>query len=189
MGLTLYEHSPLARELYDEADQVLGWSISEVSFRGPDEILTETRVCQPALYVMGYVGFRLLQDRGCLDQLRAALGLSLGELTALAAAGAFDFATGLRVVAERGRLMQAACDSTNGAMASFIGGSAEVVAEIAAEFDVDIANLNCPGQIVVSGVSDRVQAAVAAAKARGGFKLVTPLKSGRSLPQPINGTS
>lgn len=176
MGQSLYEHSALARELYDEADAVLGWSLTEVSFRGPDAVLTETRVCQPALYVMGYVGYRLLQEQGKLTTLSAALGLSLGELTALAAAGAFDFATGLRVVAERGRLMQAACDATNGGMASFIGGTEDAVAAIAAEFDVDIANLNCPGQIVISGAMDRVTAAVAAGKERGGFKLVTPLK-------------
>lgn len=176
MGLSFYENSALARALYDEADSVLGWSLTEVSFRGPDETLTETRVCQPALYVMGYVGYRLLVERGHLPEIKAALGLSLGELTALAAAEAFDFATGLRIVAERGRLMQAACDATNGGMASFIGGSEEAVTAIAKEFDVDLANLNCPGQIVISGASDRITAAVAAGKERGGFKLVTPLK-------------
>jgi [acyl-carrier-protein] S-malonyltransferase len=176
MGRSLVEHGDGARELYARADQVLGWELSAVSFDGPEDKLTETRVCQPALYVHGYALFALLQGAGKLDGVSLAAGLSLGELTALAAAGAFSFEDGLRVVAERGRLMQEACDTTDGAMASMIGGDRETVAALCAEFDVDMANLNSPGQIVISGESAKVARAVEAAKAGGKFRMVVPLK-------------
>lgn len=174
MGSSLVEASALARDLYAEADAVLGWSLSSVSFEGPEAALTETRVCQPALFVHGYAVFRILEDAGQLGPVRAAAGLSLGELTALTAAGVFDFATGLRLVAERGRLMQEACDRTEGGMASFIGGSPEAVEAICAEFDIEIANLNCPGQIVVSGEKAKVLAAAEVGRERG-FKLAKAL--------------
>lgn len=175
MGRSLFENSATARALYEEADAVLGWSLSKICFEGPAETLTETRVCQPALYVHGYAIFKLLEEAGKLDDLKVSLGLSLGELTALAAAGAFDFATGLKIVAERGKLMQEACDSTQGSMASIIGGSPEAVQALAEAHDIDVANLNCPGQIVISGASEKVAAAVEAANAAGDFKRVIPL--------------
>lgn len=176
MGKSLYEGSATAKALYDEADAVLGWELSKICFEGPEETLTETRVCQPALYVHGYVVYSLLKEAGKLDGVSLAAGLSLGELTALAAAESFTFADGLRVVAERGRLMQAACDATDGAMASLIGGSREAVLALCAVHDVDMANLNSPGQIVISGESPKVAAAVEAAKSAGAFKMVVPLK-------------
>jgi len=175
MGRSLYENSDIARSLYDEANEVLGWDLKALCFEGPDEALTETRVCQPALYVHGYALFRILQSNGKLDDLVAACGLSLGELTALAAAGVYDFATGLRLVAERGRLMQIACDDTKGGMASIIGGEPEAVEALCEEYGIQIANYNCPGQIVISGEEERVLDAVANSKDRG-FKLVKPLK-------------
>ena len=174
MGASLYESSDTARALYDQANAVLGWDLKGVSFEGPEEELRSTKVCQPALYVHGYVVFRLLQEQGLLGNLQAACGLSLGELTALASAGVFDFETGLRLVAERGRLMQLACDTTKGGMASVIGGEREAVQALCDEFDIEIANLNCPGQIVVSGESEKVLDAVANSQDRG-FKLVKPL--------------
>ena len=108
-----------------------------------------------------------------MDSVTAACGLSLGELTALAAAGVYDFATGLQLVAERGRLMQLACDATKGGMAAVIGGTPEDVQTFCDEFDIEIANLNCPGQIVISGDNAKVLEAVAASKGR--FKLCKPL--------------
>jgi len=174
MGRSLYEASDIAKALYDEANDVLGWDLKKICFEGPDEALTETKVCQPALYVHGYVLFSILKSRGKLDDLIAACGLSLGELTALAAAGVYDYATGLRLVAERGRLMQLACDATEGGMASVIGGTPEAVTELCEEFDIEIANLNCPGQIVISGEKAKVLEAVENSKDRG-FKLVKPL--------------
>lgn len=176
MGKSLYEGSSLAKAVYAEADRVLGWSISRVSFEGPEAELTLTRVCQPALYVMGYAIFRILQEEGKLEDLSLAMGLSLGELTALAAAESVDFATGLQVVAERGRLMQEACDQSQGAMASMIGGTQEAVEALCQEHDVDLANLNCPGQMVISGDADKVGNAVQSAKDSGNFKMVVPLK-------------
>ena len=175
MGRSLYENSEVARALYDEANEVLGWDLKTLCFDGPDEALTETRACQPALYVHGYALFRILQTNGKLDNLVSACGLSLGELTALAAAGVYDFATGLRLVAERGRLMQIACDRTQGGMASVIGGQPEAVQALCEEFTIQIANYNCPGQIVISGEEERVLDAVANSRDRG-FKLVKPLK-------------
>ena len=174
MGRTLYESSETARSLYDQANEVLGWDLKGICFEGPEEALRNTKVCQPALYVHGYVVFRLLQELGQLDELQTACGLSLGELTALASAGVFDFETGLRLVAERGRLMQLACDTTKGGMASIIGGEPEAVQALCEEFDIEIANLNCPGQIVISGENEKVLDAVANSEGRG-FKLVKPL--------------
>jgi len=175
MGRSFYDNSPLARSLYDEADAVLGYSFKQICFDGPEDALTQTRVCQPALYVLGYTAYKLLEAQGRLTDCRAALGLSLGELTALAAAGVFDFATGLRLVAARAELMQQACETTRGGMAALIGGDRALVEAFCREQDVDMANLNSPGQIVISGESEKIDRAVAAAKARG-FKMAVPLK-------------
>ena len=173
MGQTLHENSVLARDLYDKANEILGWDLKTVCFEGPDELLTETKVCQPALYVQGVALCKLLLESGKLANPIAVCGLSLGELTALAVAGVYDFETGLRMVAERGRLMQLACESTQGAMAAVIGGTLDEVKLFCNEFDIEIANLNCPGQIVVSGEKEKVSNAVEGAKGR--FKLCKPL--------------
>lgn len=176
MGLSLAEKHTRVGRLYEEADDLLGWKLSEISFHGPEERLTKTEVCQPALYVMGYAIYTLLEEAHKLDEVTLAAGLSLGELTALAAAGAFSFEDGLRIVAQRGRLMQEACEATEGAMASMIGGEVDTVEELCQAHDVDMANLNCPGQIVISGDAAKVAEAVKAAKARGNFRMVVPLK-------------
>lgn len=176
MGRSLYENIPAARELYDRADAVLGWKLSAICFEGPEAELTQTRVCQPALFVQGCAIAAALKAGGRVNTPAACLGLSLGELTALTVAEAYTFEDGLRVVAERGRLMQEACDQTDGAMASMIGGSVDGVRSLCAEFDVDMANLNCPGQIVISGESAKVAKAVEAAQASGNFRMVVPLK-------------
>jgi len=173
MGRSLYEQSAAARARFDEADAVLGWSLTRACFEGPDEELTQTRVCQPALYVHGLALLAALEEQGRLgagggaQSPRYALGLSLGEITAYAAAGVFDFASGLRLVAERGRLMQQACEQTQGSMAAILGESREAVAALCAAHDVEAANFNAPGQIIISGETAKVAAAVAAAKAAG----------------------
>jgi len=176
MGKSLYDNSAAAREVYDSADLALGWSIKDLSFNGPAEALTETKVCQPALFVQGMAIVAALKESGRLPEVGAALGLSLGELTALTYAGAFSLADGLRTVAERGRLMQMACEATDGTMVSLIGGTVEQVRELCAAHDVDMANLNCPGQIVISGDRAKCLLAAEAAKAGGAFKMVVPLK-------------
>lgn len=170
MGKGLYEANSVIRDFWDRANDVLGFDLKTLSFEGPDEALTETRVCQPALYVHGYSIFSALGLTG----VHAALGLSLGELTALAAAEVFDFETGLRVVAKRGELMQQACESTQGTMASLIGGSLDLVKSLCSDFDIDMANLNSPGQIVISGSTEKVNVAVEKAKTMD-FKRVIPL--------------
>jgi len=167
MGKSLYENSAAARALYDEANRVLGWELTKLSFEGPDAELTQTKVCQPALFVHGMALHAALKEQGRLPEVKFALGLSLGEVTALTAAGVFDFATGLKVVAERGRLMQVACEQTIGGMAAIVGEERSMVAALCQEFDIETANFNAPGQIIISGDKSKVEAAVAAAKARG----------------------
>ena len=174
MGKSLHEHSAAARALYDEANCVLGWDLGKLSFEGPEAELTQTKVCQPALFVHGLALVAALREAGKLPagEPRLALGLSLGEVTADCAAGVFDFATGLRVVAERGRLMQQACERTTGGMAAVIGEERGKVEDLCREFDIEPANFNAPGQIIVSGEKSKVEAAVAAAKARGSKKVM-----------------
>lgn len=175
MGRSLYDNAASARALYDEANAVLGYDFKKLCFEGPEEDLTQTRVCQPALYVFGFAAAKILAEQQKLDNCKCALGLSLGELTALAAAGVFDFATGLRLVAARAELMQKACEATKGGMAALIGGDRAAAEALAKECDIDLANLNCPGQIVVSGEADKVLKAAGLAKERG-FKMSVPLK-------------
>src|SRR5688572_17191698 len=176
MGKSLCEGSASARGLYDRANDVLGWDLKKLSFEGPDAELTQTKVCQPALFVHGLALVAGLREAAKLpaDAPQFALGLSLGEVTAYCAAEVFDFATGLKIVAERGRLMQQACEQTTGGMAAIIGEERGKVQELCREFDIEAANFNAPGQIIVSGEKTKVGAAVAAAKDRG-MKKVMPL--------------
>ena len=176
IGKSLYAESTAARALYDEANRVLGWDLAKISFEGPEPELTQTKVCQPALFVHGLALVAALHERGRVPagEPKLALGLSLGEVTAYCAADVFDFATGLRIVAERGRLMQRACEQATGGMAAIIGEERAKVYELCREFDIEAANFNAPGQIVVSGEKFKIEAAVAGAKARG-MKKVIPL--------------
>jgi [acyl-carrier-protein] S-malonyltransferase len=174
MGKSLNDQSAAARAVYQEANQVLGWDLAKICFEGPDADLTQTKVCQPALFVHGLALLAALRETGQLPEVKYALGLSLGEITAYTAAGVFDFATGLRVVAERGRLMQQACEQTVGGMAAIVGEDRAKVAELCREFDVEAANFNAPGQIIISGDKGKIEAAVAAGKDRG-MKKVMPL--------------
>ena len=176
MAKSLYDNYTSVKELFQCADDTLGFKLSQYCFEGPMADLTKTSVCQPALYVHGIAVVQVLRERGMIGDITAALGLSLGELTAHAVAGTYTFEDGLKIVAERGRLMQEACDATKGAMASFIGGTEEKVAEYCTKFDVDMSNLNCPGQIVISGEAENIARAVEAAKANKDFKMVVPLK-------------
>jgi [acyl-carrier-protein] S-malonyltransferase len=167
MGKEWVESSATARKMVAQADQALGFSISEIMLDGPDEELTKTSRCQPALYLHGLIALALIQER--LPNLVpvAAAGLSLGEFTAHAAAGSFSFEDGLHLVARRGEFMEAACLATEGAMAALIGGDEEQVRALAAAADVDVANLNAPGQIVLSGTVAGIDAAIARAKEFG----------------------
>lgn len=167
MGKDFAEASATAREMAAKADEALGFSISQIMFEGPDEELTKTSRCQPALYLHGLMALALVSER--LPNLVpvAAAGLSLGEFTAHAAAGTFSFEDGLRIVGKRGAFMEEACNATEGSMAALIGGEEEQVQALAAAADVDIANLNAPGQIVLSGTVAGIDAAIAKAKEFG----------------------
>ena len=175
MGKDLYDASPKAKEIFQRADEALGRDLSRIIFEGPEEELTKTANCQPALFVHGLALWAMLQE-ACPDLTpRAAAGLSLGEMTAHTAAGSFTFEEGLRVVARRGELMDEACSETEGAMAAMVGGDEASVRELAEESGVDVANLNAPGQIVLSGTVAGIDKAVAGAKERK-IKLAKKLK-------------
>ena len=167
MGKDLAAKYPAARELFEKADAILGRDLSRICFEGPEAELTQTKNCQPALFVHGLACLESLRAEFGTVPVHAAAGLSLGEFTAHAAAGTFDFPTGLRLVAQRGIFMQEACEATNGGMAAMIGGDESAVRALAAECDVDVANLNSPGQIVISGESSKVALAVSLAKEHG----------------------
>ena len=164
MGKDWAESSATARKLAHDADQSLGFSISDIMFDGPDDELTKTSRCQPALYLHGLMGLALIRERLPNFEPVAAAGLSLGEFTAHAAAGTFSFEDGLRLVARRGLFMEEACDATEGAMAALIGGEEEKVRALAEAAGVDVANLNAPGQIVLSGTVAGIDSAIAQAK-------------------------
>ena len=167
MGQDLVENHASIRDLFSKADEVLGFSLTEAMFNGPMEELTRTSRCQPALYVHGLACLEVLKEKVPDLNPVAAAGLSLGEFTAHAAAGTFDFETGLELVGKRGAFMEEATDATRGAMAAMMGGSDDAVRELAEECDVDVANFNAPGQIVISGSEDGIQKAVEGAKAKG----------------------
>ena len=172
MGKDLAAEYPAAARLFQTADEILGFPLSQIAFEGPAEELTKTSVCQPALYVHGLACLEALRENVPNFTFHAAAGLSLGEFTAHAAAGTFDFETGLNLVAQRSRAMQASCEATQGGMAAVIGGEENRIRELAASVDVDVANLNSPGQIVLSGEASKITLAVSLAKDYGARKAV-----------------
>ncbi len=167
MGKDLVEAFPSAKALFKKADAALGRSLSTVMFEGPNEELTRTGNCQPALYLHGLACLEVLKEKLPKFEIVTAAGLSLGEFTAHAAAGTFSFEDGLKMVEQRGAFMEEACNATEGGMAAMIGGDEEAVKTLAADSDVNVANFNAPGQIVVSGSVAGVEKAVAGAKERG----------------------
>ena len=167
MGRDIAAEFPVAAQLYQQADEILGRSLSEIAWNGPSEELTKTSNAQPALYVDGLATLAALRQLAPTLPVESAAGLSLGEWTAHAAAGTFDFATGLALVEKRGRFMEAACEATAGAMAAMIGADESAVRALAADTDVDVANLNAPGQIVISGEAAKVEMAVSVAREHG----------------------
>ena len=167
MGHDLAAQHPEARDLFLRADKILGRSLSGIAWNGPLDELTRTSNCQPALFVHGLACLLMLRELAGEFPIGGAAGLSLGEMTAHAAAGTFDFATGLRLVQRRGELMDEACAMTNGTMAAMIGGAENDVRQLAADEDVDVANINAPGQIVISGERAKVEAAVGVAREYG----------------------
>lgn len=167
MGADLAAQSAGVQALFAEADTLLGMPLAQTMLHGPMEELTRTSRCQPALYTHGVAVLRLLLERVPDLEISAAAGLSLGEFTAHAAAGTYDFATGLKLVARRGLFMEEACLATQGSMLAMLGGEEAAVRQLAADCDVDLANFNTPGQIVLSGAKENIQQAAGLAKERG----------------------
>ena len=186
MGKDLYETSALAKELFDKADKILGFKITDVMFAGTDEQLKETKVTQPAVCLHSVISALCLGD-----EFKPAMvaGHSLGEFSALVASGALCFDDGLRLVAARANAMQKACEANPGTMAAIIGLSDEQVEEVCAEVSkggkvVVPANYNCPGQLVISGDVEAVNEACEKLKAAGA-KRALPLKVGGAFHSPL----
>jgi len=167
MGRELAESSPAAKAWFDRANAALGYDLSSICFRGPEAELTKTEHAQPGIFLASWAAFELLKQRLPALSFQATAGLSLGEFTALAAAGAMSFEEGLRVVRQRGRFMQEACEATQGGMAAIIGLDEAATREVCAQAGVALANLNCPGQLVISGAAPRIAQACELAKAKG----------------------
>ncbi|MGO9062945.1 MAG: ACP S-malonyltransferase [Candidatus Binataceae bacterium] len=172
MGSQLFHDFPSARSVFEQADSALGMNLSRLCFEGPEEDLRLTANTQPAILTTSIAALRALQSEFQLAPELAA-GHSLGEYSALVAAGALDFGDAVRAVRQRGQFMQEACPPGQGAMAALIGLATDVVGEVctAASTDGEIvvpANLNAPGQIVVAGHAPAVRRAVGLAKERGG---------------------
>ncbi|MCP5521375.1 MAG: ACP S-malonyltransferase [Verrucomicrobiales bacterium] len=178
MGKDFVERFPTARDWFGRADAALGYSLSAVCFEGPEAELTKTGHAQPGIYLVSWVALQLLKEAVPSLRFDATAGLSLGEFTALAAAGVLSFEDGLKVVRERGRFMQEACEVTQGGMAAIIGLDEAPTREVCSEAGVELANLNCPGQLVISGESGAIAKAVELAKVRG---------AKRALPLPVAG--
>ena len=172
MGKDLVENSAAARAIFDAADEALGYSISDIVFNGPEEKITQTIYCQPAIYTMSCAALAAFAEKFQGISPVACAGLSLGEYGALYAAGVFDFVSGLKLLAKRAELMDDACCKTNGTMASVINGDPEIIREVCAKCNVDVANFNSPGQIVISGEKDALAAAVDGLKAAGIRKVI-----------------
>ena len=167
MGKDLAEKFPTARQWFDRANAALGYDLAAICFNGPEAELTKTENAQPAIFLVSWVAFELLKERVPKLKFEATAGLSLGEFTALAAAGVMTFDDAIRVIRQRGRFMQEACEATKGGMAAIIGLDEAATREVCAQAGVQLANLNCPGQIVISGPAEKMAAACEMAKAKG----------------------
>jgi [acyl-carrier-protein] S-malonyltransferase len=199
MGKDLAAQFPSAKNWFDRANAALGYDLATICFNGPEAELTKTENAQPGIFLVSWICFELLKERvqslkskaqsgetakttlnighETLD-FQATAGLSLGEFTALTAAGAMSFEDGLCVVRQRGKFMQEACEATKGGMAAVIGLDEAPTREVCTEAGVVLANLNCPGQLVISGEAEKISKAVELAKAKG---------AKRAIPLPVAG--
>ena len=186
MGKDLYENNALAKELFDKADEILGFKITDIMFAGTDEQLKETKVTQPAVFLHSVIQALCLGEAFNPDMVA---GHSLGEFSALVASGVLSFEDGLKLVAARANAMQKACEANPGTMAAIIGLSDEKVEEVCASVSTDnnivvAANYNCPGQLVISGNIDAVNKACEKMK-EAGAKRALPLKVGGAFHSPL----
>jgi [acyl-carrier-protein] S-malonyltransferase len=172
MGHDLCERLECCRDLFECANDILGRDLRKICFDGPETLLTQTDNAQPGILLVSLVCLAALQEQAPDFAFGAAAGLSLGEFSALTAAETFSFEDGLRLIQQRGRFMQDACNTTSGIMASIIGMDDAALVEVCREADVDVANLNCPGQTVISGAKDKIAKAVELAKTRGAKRAI-----------------
>jgi len=180
MGRDLYDGFTAARDVFKEADEVLGFSLSKMCFEGPEEELRLTINTQPAIVTVSYACLRAAQEvsAGRLIEPDFVAGHSLGEYTALAAANVLDLGSTVRLTRERGRLMHEAGLKQPGSMAAIIGLDEDVLGEVCKETGTQIANFNCPGQLVITGAEDRVARAMDLAKEKGAARVVPLVVSG-----------
>lgn len=186
MGKDLYDNNEKAKELFEKANEILGFCITDIMFEGTDEELTQTKVTQPAVFLHSVISALCLGDEFAPTMVA---GHSLGELSALVAAGALSFEDGVKLVSARAIAMQKACEAAPGTMAAVIGLPDEKIEEICAEVSTDgnivvAANYNCPGQLVISGNVDAINAACEKLKAAGA-KRALPLKVGGAFHSPL----
>ena len=172
MGKDIADNSGAAEHIFKTADEVLGYPLSDIIWNGPADKLTQTIHCQPAIYTMSCAAFAAFQEKYPEMRPLACAGLSLGEYSALYAAGAFDFVSGLKLLAKRAELMDAACRATDGSMVSVINGDQGVIRDVCKKCGVDVANFNSPGQTVISGNRKLLADAVEALKNAGIRKLI-----------------
>jgi [acyl-carrier-protein] S-malonyltransferase len=173
MGKDLYEHVPAARAVFEAADEALGFSLSTLCFEGPEDELTRTVNTQPALVTHAIAALVAAIDSGSVSgRPDFVAGHSLGEYAAMIAAGAVSFEDGVRLVRERGRLMQEACDAEPGTMAAVLGLEPAQLASLCAEHGAALCNMNAPGNITIGGTLAAVEAASAAATAAGASRVV-----------------
>jgi [acyl-carrier-protein] S-malonyltransferase len=184
MGKDLAEHSATTKAWFDRANATLGYDLTSICFSGPEVELTKTEHAQPGIFLVSWAAFEVLKERVPLLSFQATAGLSLGEFTALTAAGAMTFEEGLKLVRQRGRFMQEACAATQGGMAAIIGLDEAATREVCAEAGVVLANLNCPGQLVISGATEKMAPACALAKARGAMRAL-PLTVAGAYHSPL----
>ena len=186
MGKDLYDNNEKAKELFEKANEILGFRITDIMFEGTDEELTQTKVTQLAVFLHSVISALCLGDEFAPTMVA---GHSLGELSALVAAGALSFEDGVKLVSARAIAMQKACEAAPGTMAAVIGLPDEKIEEICAEVSTDgnivvAANYNCPGQLVISGNVDAINAACEKLKAAGA-KRALPLKVGGAFHSPL----
>lgn len=186
MGKELYDNNATAKELFDKANEVLGYRITDIMFDGTDEQLKETKVTKPAVFLHSVISALCMGDAFKPDMVA---GHSLGEFSALVAAGALNFEDGLKLVYARAMAMQKACEVASGTMAAIIGLPDEKVEEICQEVSkegkvVIPANYNCPGQLVISGDKEGIEEACEKLKAAGA-KRALPLKVGGAFHSPL----
>ncbi|MBN1660034.1 MAG: ACP S-malonyltransferase [Anaerolineae bacterium] len=178
MGCDLAKVYPAATRIYEQADEVLGFELSELCFNGPEEVLNDTVNTQPAIYVTSMAVVQVLHDLGRLPEADMMAGHSMGELTALTAAGAMTFVDGLLLVRERGRLMKLAGERNPGGMAAVLKVDDEQVDRACKQAreetgkPVQVANYNCPGQVVISGDREALDRTMALLREQGGRRIV-----------------